>query len=430
MITIKDLNAPEDVASALERLREFYNGSAIVNWQAGLWDTEVGAFYYSNSARDTEGYFPDIESTVQLLRRLEISGAFADYNNDFSAALPECIKEKLIAFARDMQSPEDGFFYHRQWRGMSLSTARVGRDLSWAIGLLKSLGAQPLWDAPDGTKGLYGSPSTNSGAQKSEKKQSLDFATEEEYLAWLEEFNATIKENSGRAHEMNAMRAEISGKGFVRATLDYLDRIQDEVYAEQTEAGEEPTGLWQKPVNYRAVWGLLKFMPFYNDQNHGRPIRYAADIVKTCVKVIAMPPDGKYYMNDLYNQWSGINSLLGNVKKYNPELLPSIYEITRANAASLIDNSLEKIKPFAKADGSFSYKGDGRSLSNIYGVPISLGAEEGDVNATALCCSMYKCIFTCLGYTDVPLMSPADGARFIETIVKAEPVVKKTPVSE
>ena len=48
----------------------------------------------------------------------------------------------------------------------------------------------------------------------------------------------------------------------------------------------------------------------------GREIKYAKHIVKTCIKVIAMPADGKYYMNDLWNQWAGISGLLRNLKRF------------------------------------------------------------------------------------------------------------------
>ena len=43
---------------ALAELRELYNiyDERIYIWMAGLWDPEIGAFYYSNSARDTELY--------------------------------------------------------------------------------------------------------------------------------------------------------------------------------------------------------------------------------------------------------------------------------------------------------------------------------------------------------------------------------------
>ena len=50
-------------------LKELYNSfdERIYIFLAELWDPEIGAFYYSKSARDTNLYLPDIESTVQVL---------------------------------------------------------------------------------------------------------------------------------------------------------------------------------------------------------------------------------------------------------------------------------------------------------------------------------------------------------------------------
>ena len=422
--------APAEVVEALKKLNAFYDGSKIAVWMANLYDPEVGGFYYSNSARDHEGFLPDLESTVQLLRWAEANGAFT---KPIREMIPSDISEKIVKFAKDMQSDIDGCFYHPQWRNQTVGIARSGRDISWGNAVMTIFGAQPDYDIPGGEKGRYGAPK---GAEdKSDAKPArnvvANFSSSEAYTKWLEEFNASIKENSGNAHNMNAMYSEIRGRGFVKETLDYLDRIQDEVYAEQTAAGETPTGLWQKPIDYNAVWGLLKFMPFYNDAKDGRPIRYAKEIVATCVKVVALPPVGKYFMNDMMNQWRGIDSMLANVRKYAPEQLEELYEITRANAKALVENSLAKIQSFKRDDGSFAYKQDGHSLANIYGTPISLGASEGDVNATGLCSSMYRGVFTCLGYPVVHLCDESDGEEFIRIITSKAPIVKKpVPVSE
>ena len=417
--------APAEVVLALKKLNAFYDGRKMAEWMANLYDPEVGGFYYSNSARDTEGYLPDLESTVQLLSWTEANGAFRKPAREM---IPEDIAAKLVKFAKDMQSEVDGCFYHPQWKNQTVGIARAGRDIGWGNKLIAMFGAQPDYDVPGGAKGIFGAPKGVSekadGAPS--RKIVADFSSSEAYTRWVEEFNSTIKENSGNAHNMNAMYSEIRGRGFVKETLDFLDRRQDEVYSEQLAAGEEPTGLWQKPIDYHAVWGLLKFMPFYNDAKDGREIRYAKEIVATCVKVIKLPPEGKYYMNDMMNQWRGIDSMLANVRKYHPEQLDELYAITRAHAKELVDNSLAKIQPFKRADSSFAYCQNGHSLSNIYGTPISLGAVEGDVNASGLCSSMYRGVFTCLGYPVVPLCNESDGEIFIE-IIKNKAAVKKSP---
>jgi hypothetical protein len=127
----------------------------------------------------------------------------------------------------------------------------------------------------------------------------------------------------------------------------------------------------------------------------------------------------------MFNQWLGITCIMRNVKRYyGEEGLEIIYGIVRENLASLIDNSLEKIKYFKREDGSFSYKTSGNSLAKIYGTPISHGAIEGDMNAGALICRMYEAIYTCAGCPIVPLFTPEDGERFVSIIQNKKPIVK------
>ena len=57
-----------------EAVRDFYanffDPEKLIRWWAGLYDPEIGGFYYSNSARDNAGFLPDMESTYQILWRL------------------------------------------------------------------------------------------------------------------------------------------------------------------------------------------------------------------------------------------------------------------------------------------------------------------------------------------------------------------------
>ena len=396
---------PEELR-ALKELNAFYNGPAIADWLAGLWEPEIGGFYYANSARDCEGYLPDIESTVQLLRWLENNGAFDGAS--YVSVLPEDIKDKLAAFAQSLESPDDGYFYHPQW-GTGIGISRKGRDLGWSTGLLKVLGRAPAY--PTANDRLA---ATAAGNADKDVKLPEWLSSREAYMKWLRENNAHMRENSGNAHAMNASCGQIVSAGYLTDTLDFLDEMQETIYNEQIADGEEPTGLWQKPVNYRAVWGLLKLMPFYGKDN--RPVKHALEIAKTCVKVILLPAaEGKYFMNDVYNQWSGLASLIGNAKKHSPELVDEIYRIVRENLPEMIYNSIEKLRPFKQADGTFSYC-KGYSSPTTQGVPVSLGLPEGDVNATGLASSMYRCVFTDAGLDVVQLCDATDGERFLNTI--------------
>lgn len=430
--------APVDVVAALKKLAAAFDGTKMIEWMAGLWDVERGGFYYSNSARDTEGYLPDIESTHQLINVLVGNGAINGRNT-----LPEPFKAKMINFIKSCQSPVDGYFYHPQWpQGKeNLQNDRYGRDLSWSTGFINNMtleeGGEQVKQYPnycilgykckkhEGTDERCVFPPEPPRREDARGKTKPDFSGREAFSAWLEEYNADIKENSGRAHQLASIRNVITDKGYIDIVLDHLDRVQEELYAEQTARGLEPTGLWQTNINYYAIWGLLKYSGYYNDPVYGRELKHAEDIVRTCIKVISLPPIGDYRMNDMFNQWQGIQSLLNNMKRFNPDGIERVRDILRSDLASLIDNSLKKIAPFALEDGSFTYTSERRSLTRIYGVPISLGLCEGDVNAVALVTAMYKGIFTCLGYPVINLQTPQDGKLFLELIEKAQPIVKK-----
>ena len=64
---------PPATARAIEDATDMY-GTKTYEWLAGLWEPEIGGFYYSNSGRDYEGFLPDIESTCQALHQVQTLG--------------------------------------------------------------------------------------------------------------------------------------------------------------------------------------------------------------------------------------------------------------------------------------------------------------------------------------------------------------------
>ena len=433
--------ASSEVLAALKKFDAYYDGPKIVDWAAGLYDTEIGGFYYSNSARDTQGYLPDLESTCQLLGHISAMGV--------PYTLPDAIKRKIVEFTKSTQSETDGYFYHPQWpKGReNLPNDRYGRDLGWATSLitrwtLDGEAQYPNFCAPNGVKckkhhGTDGCCFPKVLTPKTEKKEEApakrdisipDYSSREAFSAWLEEYEKDIKIASGRAHNLAALMSQIVTNGYGDIVLDLYDRVQAELYEEHIAKGIEPTGLWQTNIDYKIVWGLWKHMQYYNHSEIGRPIdlKYVPYMIKSCVKVLLLKPDGMYRMNDLFNQWVSIGAVISNVRKYHgEEALGVIYDIVRENATALIDNTLEKIAPFRVEDGSIAYQSNGLSMKTIYGTPIALGVHEGDVNAVSLCISMHKSIFTCLGFKPIPLAGAEDGERFVNALINAKPINKK-----
>ena len=469
--------ADEKTYNAIRTLYNYFDGRKMIGWMANLYDPEIGGFYYSNSARDTAGFLPDIESTSQLLGMVVSTGAIAN-RNDY---IPNEIKAKIVEFAKSLQSTEDGYFYHPQWpQGRDkLQTDRYGRDMGSATNTITSFWLDtdgdgkydtkqyPNWCAPNGVKcALHQgtdekcsfpvattaitdsmesavvttvSVSVQSAVSKISTStvkpvvsQYPDYSSRAAFSAWLEEYNKSIRVDSGAAHNLAAIQSEIIQHGYADIVLDHLNRNLMLTYEEQLKAGEEPTGLWQTDINYRLVWSLLKYAVWYNNGAHGCafPKELIPYAVKSCIKVTALEPDGEYRMNDLYNQWTSVQSLISNVNKFysdteKVEIKNQIYEIMRENAADLVANSLKKIEPFKMDDGSFAYQSNGKSMTTIYGTPIAMGVREGDVNAVALCVGMYEAIFDCLGLPEVPLCTADDGEYFVSELLSCEPIKKQ-----
>ena len=51
----------EEIAGAFRDLYSLYPAS-LTDWFASLYDPEIGGFYFSCPARDTEGFLPDAEN--------------------------------------------------------------------------------------------------------------------------------------------------------------------------------------------------------------------------------------------------------------------------------------------------------------------------------------------------------------------------------
>jgi len=174
--------AGAEVRAALEGLYSLYT-PGVISWLANLYEPRVcvctvrdengnkvcqhptdengaplcsgGGFYYSNSARNTVGYLPDIESTNQALSFLESSGMLATLGGTYENNIPSWMRNEIVGFVKGLQHP-NGYFYHPQWakEDTDARVDRRGRDLDWASSMLKRLGASPYYDTLTGLEGV------------------------------------------------------------------------------------------------------------------------------------------------------------------------------------------------------------------------------------------------------------------------------------
>ena len=98
--------APAEVVTSLKKLNSFYEGRNIAVWMANLYDPEIGGFYYSNSARDHEGFMPDIDLCATC-NNPSPEVLYLDVMNG-CLICSECLKSKNHSFTEEIPT-EDRF---------------------------------------------------------------------------------------------------------------------------------------------------------------------------------------------------------------------------------------------------------------------------------------------------------------------------------
>ncbi len=433
------LSAGRVLGSEAERaLREHYElfDDRLYRWMAGLYDPEIGGFYFNECARDTEGFLPDIESTKQAITFFQLVGLTTEYGS-LTEAYPEWMRAQINGFARGLQDSEDGYFYHPQW-GKDVVSSRIGRDLMWATSTLKDFGSRPIWDAPNGVKGERGAPSGMTckdvndacAAVYPERLHSVDAFRK--YLVCelngnedpndatpnlIRSKSYSIGNTVGSQAEQIVARERLAIENGELVDSDG-DGIADNGYIRTFEELFNSwmlpyNGLWEecytldengKPVvdreggqsYYNAINGLMKTSGAYNLLGLKFPhlkeaLRWACYMAgylgehedgRPGPDVMGKRPDNSV---DVYNPWVCITGLLANARRfYSPEEAREIISEIQSDAARLIRNTTEKSRYFKKADGSFGYHwGDCGTVSQraIVSPP---GFKGGDINGGSI----------------------------------------------
>ena len=398
-----------------DALRDYYSifDERYYLWQASLYSEHknkdgetVGGYYYSCSGRDTDGYEIDLESTMQAIGFLCGSGMIAEYGGDPGKAIPKEMQKAMVAFAKSLQSPEDGYFYHPQW-GKDISTSRRGRDLDWAAMTFKRFGGEPLYDTPSGVKGTLGAPRV-AGDQKSEAP-----ASPENYREYLESYTEGMKTNSYyHGNLFGSFSSQVIARG-----EEYI-----KVYEEWANALQNPeNGLWEDSVHYNSINGLMKISGTYNQL--GIKFNHAEKALVSAIKMVTHEGEdvkGKGAVNgvDVFNPFIAIHNLFANIKKYgDPDFVEKCINEMKENAYEIITVSKRKVLQFKKPDGSYGYTNNTvPPRSQAANVAVE-GTLEGDINGGNLVVQGVS-NFLCrsLGIEVVPLFYPSDFDAYLEVI--------------
>lgn len=425
-----------EIVEAMKKLYTVYTDDMYI-WLANLYDPEIGGFYHANSARNTIGFLPDIESTSTALSFITSTGMKSGYWGDY---IPDWMKEQVGAFVSSLQE-SDGYFYHPQW-GHDVTTSRLGRDLTSAQALLRACGVSPQYAYPGTAESAsadfladpLGTRSTVKSVSKviavNDSSVPERFRSAENWQKYLDDNAEQIKQGKQDFYVFgNTLQSQLSqmatfgkkcGVNFKVMTTDFL-----------TEHQNQETGFWISALNYNATNGFHKISDVYNSA--GVEIPNADLAIKSTVAV--MQSDLQIVAGvEVYNAWSCFGYIIKNIRNYasgtaseRNEKIAAIKDQVYEIAAEAIYASYEKIAPLRKPDGSFSY-GLLYSADSIQDAPAAVpNTYEGDVNGNALACtSLVSHIYSALDLSaySVPIFTDIDYVRFIEELESKSGVIK------
>lgn len=431
----------KEIVAALKELYSIYSRD-LVEWHANLYDPKIGGYYYSNSARENEGFLPDIESTNFAIGSFSGLGMAGKFGNDPFAALPPYMKTQIGKFIKGLQDP-NGYFYHPQW-GKEMTDAkqpRRGRDLGMAMRLLDRCGLAPTYDTPSGVKGdgllADGTPSPFTSqpavvdSETSEKVYSPMLKDKESFLEYLSTFkieldNPNSSYEVGSAFECQASEIAARDKELEKAGADY--RLADILVDWFSEYQDPETGAFadKNHLGLRAVNGILKIASTIH--RTGKAFPNAVEAFRTATKAIVLDEEPNTVCWVL-NPWYALTVIMGNVaetsRKNNDYAAERQIAELRAemikNYPEMIRVTANKLKKFRKPDGSFSYL-QNRTSHCSHEMPVAVsGANEGDFNATNICTAgIVGHIFLMLKQEMIPFFTEADRMRYIAIIEEKE----------
>ena len=411
--------------AAMKRLYSLFDADTYT-WVADLYDPEVGGFYYSNSARDYIGFLPDVESTRQALTFMIRMGMTDDFDS-LADAVPDEIKERMVAFVKSMQDPDDGYFYHTQW-GKNINTSRRGRDLTWSVYILTQFGETPDYKTPterfDSDELASANLASPLGSSVSSAISGLiastvkPAATNEEVpldswdslKAYLDKMDFA-NDSHAQGQILSSQCQVIAAAGYGAQVVAYMDAIQD-----------PDTGLWESTVSYRSIGGLLKITSAYGTL--GGEFKYAEQAMNSCIEML-LSDEPQSSMTCVYNCLNGMGNVMSNLKSHGGKsTVAKVQASLVERAETIITAATQKIAGFRKTDGSFSYKIDGTN-THSQGALVSLGGNEGDMNATLLATGVITGIYSVLGISAVRVYSSDDYEAFMNMLVNMSPIEKE-----
>ncbi len=430
---------PEVKAAVKDFYEEFYDPEKIIRWWAGLYDPDLGGFYYANSARDNDGFLPDMESTLQIVQRLRA------FNSDLANYLGPDITAKMIKFYQDKQDPDDGYFYHPQWsKAVSRKNVmRYTRDQDWAIAVLGWLHSAPLYPtALDRAKGSAGVVDVTvkrlaSQAGLTTRTAAASASTSPRTgLAWqpnessVKNYVNNLMNTTSCEHWSNQLDTQISSfeaAGCLGYVLDVLDERVNPDYGLWVKGYNASTDRYTNLANnsetpYGIFTNTYKVMKCYNAG--GRLFQCTGKMVENAFKAINSRDPGAR-ITYLFNPWATLGQVNTNLKNYGNVAKRNEYNrLIEENFLEIIASLKSTLGRYRCEDGSYGFLQSGSSPT-IYDTPVSLGLKEGDVNATNLVVSFAQHICNAIGLDGTIPVFNANHGKLMKELLDNAPKIEK-----
>ncbi len=336
---------------ALMELEKRYD-RRLFDWLISMYDPS-GGFYYAASARDHEGFLPDLESTAQGWGRIQGDGVKA----------PADLAMITASYLKERQDEGDGCFYDEQF-GKDVSNAKRGRNTNYSVDLLASFGEKPLYLLPD--ERFEQQKKQPKSEQKAEPSNDI-LASEENVKKWLDSLPWDTDAYSA-CHNIGTFNESLYKRGYIKMVGEYLREKQN-----------KNTGLWGEGLNYVTLSAAMKaapsFYPKYGTGEFPNVDKMAESLVciveKYKADTIAM------LCNPMYLLYFSRRSFgeAGYPEEVRERIGSSLAKIYRILASQLDE--------FRQPDGGYSYTRQGSSPIS-QGATVSLGKPEGDVNSLSL----------------------------------------------
>ena len=395
-------------------------------WLGSLYDPESGGWYISRSARETEGFGPDIESTFYALSLVGYTGMAEmfdgeDYMEKFTHAYPKDVLDKVGKWLYNLQD-EDGYFYVPQWPKKYIEEngkqIRITRDVGTAKRVLRALGITPK----------YSDSNSGSGTKSALLTQYDSVENFREYLAGFD------KELETATDTERAWKFYLWGSYF-QSTLNLMNDEMKKMMVEFFNKHQNPkNGVWSEELYYNSTNAIHKICSVYNSV--GAPMNYIDEMIDSTLEILnwnveERPTDS---CCAIYNVWSVFPYLYSNIRKCaegTPEEREAKCEEKKAlvydGAAKAINTTYHQIKELFLEGGEVSVS-RGRSYSSVYGCPAALGIKEGDIGGYLLGAydvEQYVFLALELGDYTIPLFTEKDRIAFMKAVKRATPPVKK-----